>query len=271
MTLESWLLDHEPAIRLTLFGGGLALIALAEILAPRRELSLPKARRWGANIGLVVLNTVVLRLVIPTAAVGAAFVAQEQGWGLFNHLEWGHGVEALAGVLLLDFIIYLQHVMFHAVPGLWALHAVHHADRDFDVTTGARFHPLEILLSMGIKLALVTALGAPPLAVLIFESLLSLLPMFNHANLKLPLGLDRVLRLVVVTPDMHRVHHSVVVGETNSNYGFNVPWWDRLLGTYVPQPEAGHDGMTIGLAEHQTGGVQGIPWMLAMPFRRKRT
>jgi len=266
--LESWLLAHEPAVRLSLFLGGLVLLFGLERLLPRRALSLPRLRRQASNLGLVVVNTVALRLVVPAAAVGTAVLAAERGWGLFNVLGWRHGIEIVLGVLLLDFVIYLQHVMFHAVPVLWRLHAMHHADRDFDVTTGPRFHPLEILLSMGIKLALVAALGAPAVAVLIFEALLGVLPLFNHSNLRLPAGLDRVLRLVVVTPDMHRVHHSIERAETNSNYGFNVPWWDRLMGTYRAQPAAGHEGMVIGLPEQQEGGVQSIPWMLAFPFLR---
>ncbi len=265
--LEAWLLAHEPAIRLSLFLGGLVALGVLERLAPRRDLVLPRARRWAANLGLVVVNTVVLRLLLPLAAVGAAVLAAERGWGLFNVLDWPHGLEILLAVLLLDLAIYLQHVMFHAVPLLWRLHAVHHADRDFDITTGPRFHPAEILLSMGIKLTLVTALGAPAVAVLVFEALLGVLPVFNHSNVRLPATLDRWLRLVVVTPDMHRVHHSVRVAETNSNYGFNVPWWDRLMGTYRAQPEDGHEGMSIGLPEHQEGGVQSIPWMLGFPVR----
>jgi len=264
---EQWLLEHEPAIRLTLFLGGLLLLAGLERAFPRRAWSLPRLRRQAANLGLVVVNTVALRLVLPLAAVGTATLADERGWGLFGVLDWPRAVEVLLAVLLLDFAIYLQHVMFHAVPSLWRLHGMHHADRDFDVTTGPRFHPLEILLSMGIKLGLVAALGPAAVAVLIFESLLGVLPLFNHSNVRLPEGLDRVLRLVVVTPDMHRVHHSVVPAETNSNYGFNVPWWDRLMGTYRAQPDAGHDGMTIGLSEHQDDRVQSIPWLLAFPFR----
>lgn len=268
--VETWLLDHEPVVRLSLFLGGLVLLLVLERLLPRRGRVLPALRRQGANLGLVVVNTIALRLVLPLAAVGTALVAAERGWGLFGVLDWPHAVEIVLAVLLLDFAIYLQHVMFHAVPSLWRLHAMHHADRDFDVTTGPRFHPLEIVLSMAIKLGLVAALGPPAVAVLIFEALLGVLPLFNHANLRLPVGLDRVLRLVVVTPDMHRVHHSVRVEETNSNYGFNVPWWDRLMGTYRAQPRDGHEEMRIGLPEHQEGDVQSIPWMLAFPFRGPR-
>ncbi len=266
---EAWLLGHEPAIRLSLFLGGLVLLAVIERLLPRRAATLPRLRRQAANLGLVVVNTVALRLVLPLAAVGTALVAEAQGWGLFGVLDWPRAVEIVLAVLLLDFAIYLQHVMFHAVPVLWRIHAMHHADRDFDVTTGPRFHPIEILLSMAIKLGLVAALGPPAVAVLIFEGLLGVLPLFNHANLRLPARLDRVLRLVVVTPDMHRVHHSVRREETNSNFGFNVPWWDRLMGTYRAQPADGHEGMTIGLPEHQAGSVQSIPWMLAFPFRHR--
>jgi sterol desaturase/sphingolipid hydroxylase (fatty acid hydroxylase superfamily) len=208
-----------------------------------------------------------LRLVFPAAAVGAASVAAARGWGLLNWFELPQVLAIAASVLMLDLAIYLQHVMFHAVPVLWRLHMVHHADLDFDVTTGLRFHPVEILASMGIKLALVVLIGPPIVGVLIFEVVLNATSMFNHGNVSLPRGVDRVLRWVVVTPDMHRVHHSIEPSETNSNFGFNLPWWDRLLGTYQAQPAAGHDDMTIGVGTLQERRPQGLPWMLLLPLR----
>ncbi|MDD3450401.1 MAG: sterol desaturase family protein [Gammaproteobacteria bacterium] len=265
--MSAWASQHEAAIRLGFFLGVFAVMALWEVMAPRRPLTQSKLRRWLNNLGLVALNTLVLRLIFPAAAVGMAVVAGERGWGLFNNLEtpaWAAGILAF---LILDLAIYLQHVMFHAVPALWRLHRVHHADLDFDVTTGARFHPVEILLSMVLKLALVAVIGPPVLAVLLFEVVLNATAMFNHANARLPPGLDRVLRRFLVTPDMHRVHHSIVAGETNSNFGFNLPWWDRLLGTYRAQPAAGHGGMTIGLDHvREPRRCVDLAGLLALPF-----
>ncbi|MFQ5956050.1 MAG: sterol desaturase family protein, partial [Kiloniellales bacterium] len=232
-------LANEPVIRLAFFLGVFAIVAICEALAPRRARTMPRLVRWPNNIGVVALNTLMLRVVFPTAAVGIALVAEGRGWGLFNAVSVPYWLAVPLTVVLLDFAIYLQHVMFHAVPALWRLHRMHHADLDFDVTTGTRFHPIEILLSMLIKLTLVAALGPPALGVLMFEVLLNATSMFNHGNLNIPIGVDRVLRWFVVTPDMHRVHHSVVVRETNSNFGFNLPWWDRLFGTYRAQPAAG--------------------------------
>lgn len=261
------LLTNEPALRLGVFLGVFLLLALWETLSPRRVRSFQRRLRWSNNLGLVVLDTFALRVLFPAAAVGAAILAQQEGWGLFNILALPEWIVVLTSILLLDLAIYLQHVMFHAVPVLWTLHRVHHADLDIDVTTGLRFHPAEIVLSMIIKLAVVTALGAPPVAVLVFEVLLNATAMFNHANLRLPKRLDRALRWVVVTPDMHRVHHSVLPHERNSNYGFNAPWWDRLFGTYIPQPTAGHEGMTIGLPSYRTSRDLMLDRMLLQPFR----
>jgi sterol desaturase/sphingolipid hydroxylase (fatty acid hydroxylase superfamily) len=225
-----------------------------------------KTLRWTSNLGIVVLNTVVLRLVFPVAAVGMAALAADRGWGLLNALGLPFALAVVVAVVALDLAIYLQHVMFHAMPALWRLHRMHHADLDFDVTTGARFHPLEILLSMGIKLGVVAALGPPVVAVVAFEVLLNATAMFNHSNVRLPLGLDRVLRWVVVTPDMHRVHHSVVPREANSNFGFNLPWWDRLLATYRAQPEAGHEAMTLGIGQFREPKYLRLDRMLVQPF-----
>jgi sterol desaturase/sphingolipid hydroxylase (fatty acid hydroxylase superfamily) len=263
------ILANEPAIRLGFFFGILAVMALWEVAAPRRARAVSRLVRWPSNLGIVALNTVVLRALVPMAAVGLASLGEAQGWGLLNNIPLSHWLAVLLSVAFLDFAIYLQHVMFHAVPALWRLHRMHHADLDLDVTTGARFHPIEILLSMGIKLAVVAALGPPAVAVLVFEVLLNGTAMFNHANVRIPVGLDRVLRLFVVTPDMHRVHHSVIPSETNSNFGFNLPWWDRLFGTYRAQPGEGHTDMTIGIAQFRNSRDLWLDRMLLQPFRGK--
>lgn len=267
MAFNEFALANEPAIRLSAFIGIFALMAIWEAAAPRRTRLHPRGVRWTANLGLVVLNSVLLRLVFPMAAVGFATLAAERGWGLLNAFAAPHWAAFVLAVVALDCAIYLQHVMFHAVPALWRLHRVHHADPDFDVTTGARFHPIEIVLSMLIKFAIIAVLGAPAAAVLVFEVVLNAAAMFNHANLKLPSGVDGVLRLVLVTPDMHRVHHSTDVAEANSNFGFNLPWWDRLFGTYRAAAHLPQERMAIGVQ-----GLTGDPrcvrlgGMLAIPF-----
>lgn len=268
MLLESALSTSEPLIRLAFFFGVFAVMAGWEALAPRRALHVARRLRWGSNLGLVVLNTLVLRLLFPAAAVGVAVFCAANGWGLLNQLAVPAWLAIALAVIVLDFAIWLQHVVFHAVPVLWRLHRVHHADLDIDVTTGTRFHTLEIVLSMLIKFAVIVVLGPPVVAVVIFEVLLNATSMFNHANVRMPRWLDRVLRRVVVTPDMHRVHHSVHVGETNSNYGFNLPWWDRIFGTYRAQPKDGHEDMHIGLAELRDPNLADrLSAMLVMPFR----
>ena len=264
--MEPFLGQHEGAIRLGMFVGILVLMGIAESLAPRRPLSVSRAFRWINNLALIAVGTGALRLVFPILAVAFAVFVAERGWGLFNAIAAPYWFAVIGSFLALDFVIYLQHRFFHAVPLLWRLHMVHHADPDIDATTGVRFHPVEIVLSMLIKFAAIAALGAPALAVLLFEIVLNATSMFNHANWRLPLGLDRVLRRLVVTPDMHRVHHSVIPRETNSNFGFNFPWWDRLCGTYRDQPAEGHDGMTIGLSQYQHQRRQGLTWMLLLPF-----
>ena len=262
--------ESGPAIRLAFFLGVFAIVAVCEALAPRRARTLPRRARWPNNVGIVVLNTLVLyavlRVVFPAAAVGVALAAEARGWGLLNAVGAPIWLAVPLAVVLLDLAIYLQHVMVHAVPALWRLHRMHHADLDFDVTTGTRFHPLEILLSMLIKLTVVAALGPPAVAVLIFEVLLNASSMFNHGNLAIPRRVDRVLRWLVVTPDMHRVHHSVVVAETNSNFGFTLPWWDRLFGTYRAQPAAGHAAMTIGIEQFRDPGDLRLDRTLIQPF-----
>lgn len=261
------ILSHEPVIRLAAYLGILGLLVAAELLAPRRPLGQGRLRRWPANLGIAALNTVMLRLVAPGAAVGVALWAAEAGIGLFNLAAMPHWLAVVACVLALDLLIYGQHVAFHRIAPLWRLHRMHHADLDIDVTTGARFHPVEILLSLGIKLFAVLVLGAPPLSVLLFELLLNATSMFNHANLALPGRLDRTLRLVLVTPDMHRVHHSWHRDETDSNFGFSLPWWDRLFGTYRDQPRDGHDAMTIGLAGFRDPAELRLDRMLLQPLR----
>jgi sterol desaturase/sphingolipid hydroxylase (fatty acid hydroxylase superfamily) len=268
MSFEQFVLANEPTIRLGFFLGIFAIVALWEVFAPRRALTVSKLLRWSSNLGLVVLNTVVLRLIFPLAAVGLAAFAAANGWGVLNHFEVPFWVAVPLAVIAMDFVIWLQHVMVHAVPALWRLHRVHHADLDYDLTTGARFHPLEIILSMLIKFATIVVLGPSVLAVVIFEVLLNGTAMFNHGNIRLPLAIDRVLRWFVVTPDMHRVHHSIEDDETNSNFGFNLPWWDRLFGTYRDQPRAGHLGMTIGIRDFtDPRQVDRLDGMLLLPFR----
>jgi sterol desaturase/sphingolipid hydroxylase (fatty acid hydroxylase superfamily) len=257
----------EPVIRLGAFLGVLAAMALWEALAPLRPQPILRWRRWPNNLGMGILDAFVLRVVFPTAAVGAAVFAQARGWGLFNIVPVVDWAALVATVLLLDLIIYGQHVAFHAVPLLWRLHRVHHADLEVDVTTGLRFHPIEIALSMGIKMAAVVLLGARPLGVLIFEVLLNGTTMFNHGNVRLPQRLDSALRWLVITPRMHRIHHSILRRETDSNFGFNLPWWDRLFGTYRVQPEAGYDRMAIGIDRFRDPAESRIDRLLLQPFR----
>jgi sterol desaturase/sphingolipid hydroxylase (fatty acid hydroxylase superfamily) len=261
------LLAAEPLIRMGFFLSILTGMAAWERVAPRRRHEIPRLLRWGSNLGIVALNTVLVRLAFPFLVVGLAVLAEQRGWGLLNTVELPLWVSIGVGVIALDLVVYLQHVMFHAVPVLWRLHRMHHADLEFDVTTGLRFHPVEIFLSMGLKLGAVAALGPPAVAVLAFEVLLNATSMFNHGNVRLPRGLDRRLRWLVVTPDMHRVHHSIYPVETNSNFGFNLPWWDRLLGTYCDQPRDGHEGMTIGIEQFRTRRDLRLDQMLLQPLR----
>jgi sterol desaturase/sphingolipid hydroxylase (fatty acid hydroxylase superfamily) len=259
------ILAGEPLFRLIIFVGVFAVMAVWEILAPRREQRIGRGVRWPSNIGIVILDTVLVRLVFPTTAVGLALLIEAQGRGLFHNLPaWAN---ILLAVIALDFAIYLQHVLFHAIPALWRVHRMHHADLEFDVTTGARFHPIEILLSMGVKLGVAAAVGAPAIAVLIFEVLLNATAIFNHSNVRMHARIDDILRWIVVTPDMHRVHHSIVPKETNSNFGFNLPWWDRLFGTYRDQPVAGHEAMIIGIEQFHEARELRLDRMLTQPFR----
>ena len=270
LNINEFIMTNEAPVRLGFFFGIFIIMAVWEILAPKRALTLSKAVRWTNNLGLVFFNSFILRLFFPVAAVGMAAFASEQGWGLLNYYPVPAMAAIVVSVIAMDLIIYLQHVLVHAVPVLWRLHRVHHADPDYDVTTGARFHPIEIILSMLIKFATIVVLGPPLVAVVIFEVILNATAMFNHGNVSLPGRLDQVLRWLVVTPDMHRVHHSVEDDEANSNFGFSLPWWDHLFGTYRDQPRAGHEGMTIGIHKYRsTQQVSWLPGMLVLPFMGK--
>ncbi len=260
---------YEPAIRVAALLGVLGIMVGCEFLAPRRPLSRARRDRWSANLGVLLLDAALLRLALPAAALGLAIVARENGWGLLNLIALPGWAAIAVSLLVLDLALYVQHVLAHAIPAFWWVHRVHHTDLDMDVTTGVRFHPLEILISLLYKGAVVVALGAPPLAVLIYEVLLNGSSLFIHANLRLPAWIERPLRLIWVTPDMHRVHHSVARLETDSNYGSCLSLWDRLFGTYVAQPRAGHDRMSIGLESFRTPADQSLWALLMQPFRRE--
>ena len=265
--MEAWILAHEPAVRLAAFAAVLAMMVGWEFLAPRRPRPLARRQRWPANLGIVVLNTVIVRLLFPTAAVGVALAVQAHGWGLLQQGGLAPWAAVAAGIVLLDLAIYMQHVTFHAVPALWRVHRMHHADLDIDVTTGARFHPLEIVVSMLVKFAVIAALGVPAVAVVVFEVLLNATSMFNHGNVRVPAAIEPALRWLLVTPDMHRVHHSLERDETNSNFGFNLSLWDRLFGTYRAQPRAGHQAMSIGIPDfREPADCADLAGMLTMPL-----
>lgn len=259
-------MNAEALIRLSAFVGVLGVMASWEIMSPRRRLTTAKWRRWAGNLSVVVLNTLIVRMLFAGGAMGMALLAADQGWGLLNRLSLPAWFGGLLAVMALDFVLYLQHVMFHAVPAFWRFHMMHHADLDCDVTTGARFHPVEVVLSTLIKLAAVVLLGASPAAVLSFEVLLNATSMFNHSNIWMPPAVDRLLRRLVVTPDMHRVHHSILPRETNTNFGFNLPWWDRLLGTYRAEPAQGQEGMVLGLEQFRDPARLTLAGMLLLPF-----
>ncbi|MBT0654063.1 sterol desaturase family protein [Geomobilimonas luticola] len=262
-------MNNETGIRLSFFCGVFAVIALWELMAPRRKLTTDKGARWFANLAMVALDTAIVRLLFPTLPVGIALIAEQRDWGILNTMDIPLSAKVIAGVVMLDFVIYLQHVLFHNLPVLWRIHRMHHTDLDLDVTSGNRFHPLEIILSLGIKLGAVILTGAPALAVLAFEIILNATSMFNHGNIRIPQPVDRWLRQLLVTPDMHRVHHSIIPRETNSNYGFNLSWWDRLCGTYRDQPDEGHEGMTIGLREFRDPRALTLHRLLIMPLKLK--
>ncbi|OIO69771.1 MAG: fatty acid hydroxylase [Zetaproteobacteria bacterium CG1_02_53_45] len=258
----------EPTLRLAAFLIIFGCMALAQALAPRRPLRFGYSR-WPANLGIILIDLLIVRLLFPAGAVGAALWAEVNEIGLFNVVNLPASAEIAISVITLDLIIYCQHLIFHAVPLLWRLHRVHHADCDIDVTTGLRFHPIEILLSMLIKLSVVIALGAPAAAVVIFEIILNGMAMFNHANVRLPEKADALIRLMLVTPDVHRIHHSVILSETNSNFGFNLSIWDRIFGTWQEQPRLGHEKMCIGLEPTQQAPTHNLIYMLRLPFQGK--
>jgi len=267
MDFNQWLMANEAIIRMSFFFGVFFIMAVWEIKRPCRVLSVSKLVRWSNNLALVFLNSFLVRLIFPAAAVGVAVFAAENGWGIFNYFQVPFFLAIILTIIAMDFIIYLQHVLVHAVPALWRLHRVHHADVDYDVTTGARFHPIEIILSLLIKFATIIVLGAPVVAVIIFEIILNAMAMFNHSNIKIPEKIDGLIRKLFVTPDMHRVHHSIEDDEANSNFGFNLSIWDKLFGTYRAQPRAGHVGMTIGIRKYRENKqVVWLSGLLTLPF-----
>jgi sterol desaturase/sphingolipid hydroxylase (fatty acid hydroxylase superfamily) len=260
-------MEPEAILRLGAFLAVFGAVGLWESARPRRPRVFSRRTRWPHNLGLLVVDVALLRIVAPGAAVAVAVAAAEHGWGLMSVLQVPLWLAVLVSIVALDLAIYVQHVMFHAIPGLWRLHRVHHTDLDFDVTTGTRFHPLEILISTAIKCAAVAAMGAPVIAVLIFELLLNATAVFNHANASLPQAVERWVRLLVVTPDMHRVHHSMFYDESSSNFGFNLPWWDRLFGTYRAEPRLGHEKMAIGVDAFRSAHDVRLDQLLLQPFR----
>ncbi|HEV7344752.1 MAG TPA: sterol desaturase family protein [Devosia sp.] len=263
----------EPVIRFGAFGLIFALLAVIELTHPRLErpemLAALKTRRWMTNVGVLVLSSVVLRVLFPVAAVGTALWAESQQFGLFNQLDFPLWLVALISLVVLDFAVWLEHLLSHKIPILWRVHRMHHSDTGFDLTTALRFHPLEIVLSMVWKAGIVVALGAPAWSVLVFEVVLNGAAMFNHANIHLPGKIDRIVRIVAVTPDMHRIHHSTDRRETDSNYGFSLAIWDRIFGTYTHQPAKGHQGMDIGLEDYRDAAPTRLGWSLLLPFRRR--
>ena len=267
--IEQWILANEALIRGIVFAFIFVAMMCWEMLAPRRTLALSRLQRWGNNIGLFLLNSLLLRLLFPAAAVGMALAVNARDWGLLNQFEMPGWGEIVIALVLLDLAIWLQHWLMHRVPLLWRLHRVHHADLDFDLTTGFRFHTLEIILSMLFKGLFILLLGPAVIAVLIFEVVLNAMAVFNHSNISLPAPAESWLRRLVVTPDMHRVHHSIEFRETNSNYGFNLSIWDRMFRTYIDQPQSGHDNMTIGIPKFRDPSqVDRLPGMLLLPFVR---
>ncbi len=271
MVWSEFVTNHEATIRLSFFIGILCTMGLWELIAPARKSVIAKSTRWFNNLGLVVIDTIMLRFLFPAAAVGLAVIAQNQNAGLLNNLELSLTASTVIAVVLLDLVIYLQHVMFHALPILWRLHQVHHADLDYDVTTGTRFHPIEIVISMLIKVGAIFLIGPPVVAVILFEIILNACAMFNHGNVRLPLWLDKIIRVLLVTPDMHRVHHSTIVNEANSNFGFSLSVWDRFFGTYRAEPKLGQLDMDIGVSySREPKQVTWLTGLLMMPFRSNK-
>jgi sterol desaturase/sphingolipid hydroxylase (fatty acid hydroxylase superfamily) len=260
------LLDHEPSMRAWAFYGPLFIVLCWEILAPRRLRSRPMLTRWFGNLAVAVLNAVALRWLFPILALGLAVLAQQREWGLFNQLSLSGPVIVGVSVLVLDLVDYLRHRLFHAIPVCWRFHRMHHSDQDVDWSTGLRFHPFEPAVTTIVQLLVVVLVGTPPESVLLFELLVVVTALFQHGNVALPETVDRWLRRILITPDMHRVHHSVIKKETDSNFGVVFPWWDHLLGTYRNQPENGHTQMQVGLTEFSDPRHMELHWMLALPF-----
>jgi len=260
-------MPNADNIRLASFLAVFLIVGLAEHFWPRRMLTVPKVQRWFSNSFIIVIDSLVVRLALPVMPVGVAQLCRQNGWGLLNVLTVPHWMNVIIVILVLDLVIYLQHRAFHRVPFFWRFHRMHHTDLDIDVSSGNRFHPVEILFSLIIKMGVIAVIGAPVVAVVAFEILLNATSLFNHGNLRIPIHIDRWLRLFLVTPDMHRVHHSIIVRETDSNFSFNLPLWDRLLGTYNEQPKEGHIYMTIGLKEFRDPGQLGVLYLLTLPFR----
>ncbi len=260
------MVGHEAMIRFFFFAGLVLVLLLLEVARPRRVPSQPLTGRRLNNFFLVAIDSVLVQILFPVLPAAFALQAHEQGWGFLNQAGLPEGLALVCAVVLFDFVIYLQHVLFHTFPVLWRFHLVHHTDLDFDFSTGIRFHPAEIIISMGIKLGVVYLIGPPAAAVLIFEVILNGTSMFSHSNIRLPGGADTAIRFLLVTPDMHRVHHSVIIRERNANFGFNLSCWDRLLGTYRDQPEKGHEGMTIGLANFRNPAGLTLARLLILPF-----
>ncbi|WP_283789196.1 sterol desaturase family protein [Bermanella sp. WJH001] len=268
--LSQWLIDHEPMVRSVCFFSILIIMMLWEALSPKRPRKYTRLLRWSQNIALVFLNSFIIRLVLPLATISVALYAQQHNFGLFNKFEFHPVFAFILTIILFDMAIYWQHRIFHMVPWLWSLHKVHHVDQDIDVTTGSRFHTIEILISLLIKFSLVLVLGPPVVAIMVFEIILNATAMFNHANVALPSKLDRLLRVLLVTPDMHRVHHSTILDESNRNFGFNLSCWDRIFNSYQAQPSKGHLGMDIGVKDYtDPRTTQYLPAMLWLPFAKK--
>ncbi|PCJ59348.1 MAG: hypothetical protein COA65_06185 [Rhodospirillaceae bacterium] len=265
--MDAW--PMEAWIRLGAFFAIFAVMALWEVAAPRRVLTQSKTKRWTANLGMLLVDALAVRLTLGAAAYAMAIHAEAAGWGLLNVLDWPRWIEIAAAIVFLDFAIYLQHVLSHALPVFWRLHQVHHSDMDFDTTTAIRFHPVEILVSLVFKVGLVAAIGADPLAVLLFEAILNGTALFNHGNVRLPAKLEHGLRFLVVTPEMHRIHHSTDSAETNRNFGFALSIWDRLCGTYQQAPARGHLGVEIGLNAYRNFARLGLGNLLLLPFRKE--
>jgi sterol desaturase/sphingolipid hydroxylase (fatty acid hydroxylase superfamily) len=261
-----FIIDNAIYLRLSFFFAIFITMAIWEMMKPRRALTTSKGNRWIVNLSVTFIDALLVRFIFPMAAIGTAMIAEQHNWGLFNRLAIDSLAAGIIAILILDFTIYLQHVLFHYIPLFWRLHMVHHTDLDIDVTTGARFHPVEILLSMAIKIGVISLIGAPAYSVLVFEILLNGTSLFNHSNIYISPKIDKIIRLLVVTPDMHRVHHSVIIRETNSNFGFNFPWWDRVFRTYKDQPSKGHMDMIIGLANFRDAKRLTLPYILTLPL-----